>query len=168
LFDSIIAKTLDSFRKLAPVPLLAIGIASTVMLFAPLKFVSKLGVETFREEYRSVIGGVFIVSWCYLLAHLIWWLLRKIAAKIKFRRTRKIREGYLHDLTPEEKDHLTPYILGDKTTQLFHYDDGVAIGLIHKEIVYQASTKRTVCFSSQHSTMGSKIFETASRVTIAL
>jgi len=131
-----IAKILDIFRKLAPVPLLALGIASAIILFAPLEFVENLGVDSFRKEYRAVIGVVFLMSWSYLLAHLIWWIRGKIVARFKLRQIR----SYLYDLTPEEKHLLAPYILNDKTSQYFDYGDGVVMGLINKRIIYQASS----------------------------
>ncbi len=128
---------MDTFRKLAPVPLLALGIASAIILFAPLEFVENLGIDTFQKEYRPVIGIVFVMSWSYLLAYLIWWIRGKIIARCKLRRIR----SYLHDLTPEEKHLLAPYILNDKTSQYFDYGDGVVMALINKGIIYQASSR---------------------------
>ena len=134
-----IASFLGSFRKMAPVPLLAIGIATGVLLFAPDTPAKSLGMDEFADQHRAIIGGIFIAAWAYLLAHLVWWGRARAVAVYESRRQAKIRESRLRDLTPEEKHYLAPYIFNNQNTQRFAFDDGVVGGLAAKGILYRSS-----------------------------
>jgi len=134
-----VASFIGSFRKMAPVPLLAIGIATGVLLFAPDMLAKTLGVADFANQYRGIIGGIFIIAWSYLFAHLLWWGRGRAFAAYESWHKVKIRESQLRELTPEEKYYLKPYISDDINTQRFSHDDGVVGGLVGKNILYRAS-----------------------------
>ncbi len=131
--------TLEAFRKLAPVPLLALGLASAALLFTSDSVAGTLGILEFRNSYRGWIGAVFLVTWSYLAAHLVWWLRRKLIEHLEHRRRRRVRESFLKKLTPEERGYLVPYVLDKVNTQNFPMEDGIIGGLSGKEIVYRSS-----------------------------
>jgi len=128
-----------SFKKVAPVPLLAISIATGIILFTPPGFSRTLGIDEFRETYRGWIGSAFILSLSYLAAHLAWWLRSIIMARRKRKQAEKTRNQHLHDLTAEEKGYLAPFVFDGVNTQNFDIDDGIAGGLTPKGIIYRAS-----------------------------
>lgn len=139
MIDSI-SSIFASFKKIAPIPLLALGIASGFILFAPSKVIVVLGIELLRNSGQGVLGGVFVFSWAYLLAHLIGKIYGLISDQNNKRKTNKMRIGYLQELTPQEKGYLTPYIVQGKNTVKFRIEDGIAGGLAAKDILYRAST----------------------------
>jgi hypothetical protein len=134
-----VTEFLTAFASLAPRPLIAVGVATGIILLVPDGIAQKLGVDTFRAMYRGYLGAAFILSWSYLVAHLVWWFRGRVAAWHLSRRKRLIRERWLHELTPAEKSYLAPYILQDVTTRQFQIEDGVANGLAAKEILARAS-----------------------------
>jgi len=116
------------------------------MLFIGDDFVKTLGLFDFREQNRGYIGLVFIVSLSIVLAHLFWQAGKSLSSFMKgildARKAKKNLEEkkrQLHDLTPDEKAYLSPYILDDENTQYFAPQDGIACGLAAKGILYQAS-----------------------------
>ena len=50
-----------------------------------------------------------------------------------------MRQGYLDNLTPDEKTYLAPYVLEEVTSQVFELEDGIAGGLVAKNIIYRSS-----------------------------
>ena len=132
-------EALDSFRKLTPVPLLALGFATAVILFAPEQLSGTLGIDQFRKDCRFWIGVVFISSWCYLVAHSIWWGRGSLIAWRKTRHAKQVREQYLQELTPAEKKCLQPYIRQEKNTRHFDCTNGIVGGLHAKGILFRSS-----------------------------
>src|SRR3990172_2125203 len=101
-----ITSLLGSFRKMAPLSLLGVGIGSGILLFAPQGLCETLVTAEFVKQHRSIIGLIFIGSWALLLAHLISWGSKRFVAARQSRRQRVIRESQLRDLTPEERHFL--------------------------------------------------------------
>ena len=139
MIDSI-STMFASFKKIAPIPLLALGIASGFILFAPSKIIVVLGIELFKNNGQGVLGGVFVFSWAYLLAHLIVKIYGFISDKYNRRKTNKMRIGYLQQLTLQEKEYLRPYIVEGENTVKFRIEEGIVGGLTAKDILYRAST----------------------------
>lgn len=130
---------ISAIAKIAPAPLLAVGIATGAVLFVPDSLAATLGIESFRLEYRSSIGAAFIFSWSYLTAHLLLWVRTLCTASWTRRKNRLLLEEKLHFLTPEEQGYVAPYVLKNVNTQHFPVDDGVIGGLLAKGIVYRSS-----------------------------
>ena len=130
---------ISKFSKLAPAPLLAIGVATSIILFSSEDVATLLGIEIYRKDNRGLIGSVFIVSWSYLAAYLVWEVKGYISLKIKSWKAEKTRAEYLCNLTTDEKRYLSPYVKERINTQHFEPEDGVIGGLALKGIVYQGS-----------------------------
>jgi len=138
MIDSI-SSIFGILKKIAPIPLLALGIASGFILFAPSSIIAGLGITPIRNNYTGILGTVFVFSWAYLLAHMIGKEYILVSNWYDGRKTHKTRIGYLHELTPEEKEYLAPYILQGKNTIKYRIADGIVGGLAAKGILYQAS-----------------------------
>ena len=131
-----LSKLLD-WIKLSPKYLLAISLASAVLLFANSGFLEHTGLQELSTEYRPWVGGIFLVSTSLLASHFIYELLtwaRKRYGKLTKLKHAKKR---LHNLTPEERDILRGYIIGNTRTQYLSLDDGVVHGFEAERIVYR-------------------------------
>lgn len=134
-----LSQTIGAIAKLAPAPLLALAIATGVVLFVPDSLAVTLGIDAFRSANRGFIGGAFIFSWSYLAVHFLWWLRQLGVNAWSRRKDRVTREKQLDFLTPEEQGYLTPYVKDSVNTQKFPVEDGVVGGLLTKGIVYRSS-----------------------------
>ena len=134
-----LGQIIGNIAKIAAAPLLAVGIATGIVLFVPDSVALTLGVDAFRSEHRGFIGGAFIFSWSYLAAQLLWWF-RKLGVDAWSRRKGRLaREKQLHSLTLEEQGYLGPYVRDGVNTCNFPVEDGVIGGLLAKAIVYRSS-----------------------------
>lgn len=141
-----VAAFLSTLKQASPSLLLGIAIASGVILFAPDSFLTLLGLEVFLHSNKPYIGGTSVVAIALLLSHSIFRLaafgkgvltarqVKKKAAEAEANRHKK-----LHDLTPDEKAYLVPYVVDDENTQYFLIEDGVAGGLVAKGVLYRSS-----------------------------
>lgn len=111
-----IAALLASAKRVAPVPLIAVTVASSTLLFAGERIASTLGVDAFRDEYRSHIGVAFIASISYLVAHGFWWLRGIVLQRHRQSTNLRVLQGYLSELTHEERMYLAPFIVDDGVT----------------------------------------------------
>ena len=130
---------LTSFKKVAPVPLLAISFAASLIILCPNPIAEALGVDVFRITYRPWIGTALIVSVSYLMAHIFWWLRGLFLERHTRKQTDNVRHKHLRDLTPDEKAYLVPYVRNQITSQKFLVEDGIAGGLMAKGIIYRSS-----------------------------
>jgi hypothetical protein len=126
--------------KLSPKYLLPIFLASAVLLFANGEFLEHTGLQEIRTQYRPWVGGIFLVSTLLLASHFINELLPRARKRYgKFTRLKHAKRR-LHDLTPEERDILRGYIIGNTRTQYYRsLDDGVVDGLEAERIIYRTS-----------------------------
>jgi hypothetical protein len=130
---------LKAFGNIAVKPLIAVAVASALLLFLPAPTIGQLGVESLLREYRAYIGGAFIVSCSYLAAH----LLAGAAALLKTRFTARARKRqqmqWLRELTPDEKALLIPFVRDQRASRNFSIDNGVVGGLVAKRILFRSS-----------------------------
>lgn len=138
MFESI-PTFLNSLRQTRPVIFLGIAIATCIILFIPTDFAATLGMDSIRENHRSYLRFAFIGSISILLVNGVWGGIKYGKKFRKHRKTIKMREQYLHDLTADEKAYLFPYIIEDENTQYFLIEDGIAGGLERKKIIYRSS-----------------------------
>jgi hypothetical protein len=134
-----LSQAIGAIAKLAPAPLLAVAIATAIVLFVPDSLAVILGIDAFRSANRGFIGGAFIFSWSYLAVHFLWWLRKLIVDAWSRRKDRLTREKQLDSLTPEEQGYLAPYVNDSVNTQNFPVEDGVVGGLLAKGVVYRSS-----------------------------
>lgn len=134
------APALEKLGKITPPSLLGLGVASGLIAFMPDSMAATLGIDQLRTEYRGWIGAAFIVSWSYLIAHVVWWGKGHGAKWWQARRINAVRIKHLTELTPQEKGYLEPFIKSQANTIYLPIQDGVIGGLGAKEIVYRSSS----------------------------
>ena len=125
----------DYFRKIPVAFLMAIVSVLGLILFLPEEIAKTLAVDQFREKYRIYIGPTFLLAVSFVVARLVMFLKRGRMARRKI----EARQKALHQLTPEEKGYLVPYIDGQHNTINVGIDDGIMRGLEAKKITYRAS-----------------------------
>lgn len=134
-----LGSVVSAVLKNAPGPMLAIGIASGLVLFSPDSLIESLGMTAIRTDHKAEIGGALLLSLAYLSATVILWLKDVIAKAWKIRSARLVREQRLRELTPDEKAYLAPYVLEHENTRYFEPEDGIAGGLSAKNMIYRSS-----------------------------
>jgi len=126
--------------KFAPGPVLAIGIACTFVLFAKESWLGPLGLDTFRQEYKSVLGWCFVLCWSYLVAQILITMFRAYKSRQLQWQFEKDGKQALNELTDEEKGYLAEFVLSGKNTIHCDMADGIAGGLEAKNIIYRSSS----------------------------
>lgn len=139
MIDSLIS-FLGVLKKLTPQLFLGISVGVGIVLFSADSFLNELGILDFQEQYKSILGIIFLVSVSVIFSQLGFWCARKAQKAWKLRIARKAQKRQLHELTPAEKTYLSPFIFDKENTVKSPVDDGVAGGLEAKGIIYRAST----------------------------
>ncbi len=130
---------LATIRQTGPLVFLAVALASGIIIFAPIDFATTLGLIEFRNEYRSVLGATFLLSSALVVVNALYKIGMWVGKRARWHRNAKALNKHLEDLTAEERGYLVPYVLGDVTTQHFLIEDGIAGGLVAKNIIYRSS-----------------------------
>jgi len=126
----------DYFRKIPAVFLVAIISVLGMILFLSEETAKILAVEGFREKYRVFLGPALLLTVSFLVARSFTFLRQEYIKKENL----KTRKEALHQLTPEEKGYLVPYIEGRKNSIYVGIDNGIMSGLEAKRITYRASS----------------------------
>lgn len=137
-------------RNASPPVFLGVAVASGIVIFSGENVAASLGVDQFRTAYRGELGIAFLVSVSVFVATSIWsvsaFVNKRIIQRAETKQkaeNAKLREEErkrsLHELTPDEKAYLIPYVVDEQNTQYFLIEDGVAGGLQAKGIIYRSS-----------------------------
>jgi len=130
---------LFDIKKIPTKLIFVIWLSSSLILFVPDRFLTKLNLKDFLKDYGKYIGIAFLISSAFLLVTLINYLGRVTARK---RLTQRIKKSILKDigcLDIHEKALLREFIINDKKTLQMPLDDETVVGLVNKHIIYQAS-----------------------------
>ena len=117
-----------------------IFLSTGLILFVPNKFLTKLNLTDFLNDYGKFIGISFIISSSFLLITLINYFSKKVKNK-KFKR--KIEESILRDiqyLDHHEKALIREFFINGKYTLQLPIDNDTVVSLVNKRIIYQASS----------------------------
>jgi hypothetical protein len=109
-------------RNASPAVFLGVSVASGIVIFSGDSVATALGVDQFRNTYRGELGIAFLASVSMFLATSVWSLssfIRKtIVQRSEEKRKAEVaklkqeqRKKSLHELTPDEKAYLIPYVL---------------------------------------------------------
>lgn len=125
--------------KLSPRFLVMIALASAFLIFGEESWVQGIWLSEIRQNYRTWIGGAFLLSCVGLFSHALFSLWAWIVDRWKGRQAlRKLRER-LHALTAEEENILRHYIAGQTRTQELDCTNGVVAGLLIAGIIQKVS-----------------------------
>lgn len=134
-----LAKVFEFFKLKLPT-LIAVTIALSAFLFLPEDTAKQLGIEKLRADYRSYAGSLLLLSSALTLVQLIIKLWTGFSQWRNIRSLRKEAFECLHSLSPQEKQILVGYIVGNQKTQYFSPMDGVVNGLCAAGILFRASS----------------------------
>lgn len=126
--------------KLAPRYLVALGVAAAGLLFMPPRWLSRLGLENFVVENKQWLGLALLIStmlWVVFVFASCWGILKRAVYRRR-NDARTIRK--LQSLTEGEKEILRYYLVKGTRTNVLKVDDGVVQGLVHKKIIYRATS----------------------------
>lgn len=130
-----ITKFIKLLEKLSLSILITLNVVLAILLFSPEKIAKALSVHIFVETYRNYLGPLFILLFSLLIVKIIGELIKAINRG----KLLKQRNESLYSLTPEEKGHLSIFIHQNKNTICCNFEDGIAGGLLAKDIIYRAS-----------------------------
>jgi len=133
-------------KVVTPVSLLGMTLFSAALLFLNQKVLSFLSLLDFRQRNAGNIALIFIFSLSLLCSYVIFFLINIVRRKVNNiyiknteRKRIELLQKSLHQLTPDEKTYLQPFILQGKNTLYFSIQDGIAGGLVAKKIIYMSS-----------------------------
>lgn len=122
--------------KVGPSVWLALLCLSGIALFAPSSFLLNLHINDLVRTYTDYFGLCFVVSLCFLLSSLFFYIFEIIKSKWERRKGDAKLIQHLHELTPDEKAYIATYVLKSCTTNYYQANDGVAGGLRRKGILF--------------------------------
>jgi len=125
----------DYFRKIPGAFFIAIVLVLGLCLFVSEGIARTLAIDEFRDKYRVFLGPTFLLAVSFSGARLFTFFIQSRSRN----HNRKARQKALHELTPEERGYLVPYVLDQQNTIYVGLDDGVMGGLVVKKITYRAS-----------------------------
>jgi superinfection exclusion protein B len=126
--------------KKAGVPIyVATLIACSLLLFLPTSILARLGLVDFLQSNRTWVGVGFIAS----LSLLCTVALSPLWSKFEDWRFKRHGLRMLSEITSDEKAFLRPYICDGQNTQYAQISDGVAQGLVGKNLIYRAANIST-------------------------
>ncbi len=125
----------DYFRKIPSAFLVAIISVLSSILFLPDELAKMLAVDIFRDKYRVYLGPAFLLTASFCIARIFMFLKQGHNERQRL----KNQQQMLHQLTPEEKGYLVPYIERQQNSIYVGLEDGIMSGLVAKGIIYRAS-----------------------------
>jgi hypothetical protein len=135
-----------SLKQTRPAIFSGLAIACGIIIFGNSNFLETIGLLAFREENRSYIGGIFVISLSILSSQFIVLMIqffKSLLKKYKEKKNQKTRMAAmisnLESLTPGEKSYLCPFILNQQASVNFLMEDGIKGSLDNKTILIQAS-----------------------------
>lgn len=137
----------DYFRKIPATFLVAIVSVLAIILFLPGEISKSLAIYDFREKYKVFLGPLFILTIFFCFARVFNFFMSGHSERKRL----KNRQKMLHQITPEEKGYLVPYIIHQKNTLYVGIDDGVMSGLETKQITYCASSTGSLLKGSAYN-----------------
>lgn len=126
---------LDAF-KLGPLQLAVIGGMCAVLLLGPLQLLQAFGVAQLAQDHRQWIGLALLGCAFGLLAHAGRWAGRRWRQRNAQRRVRQ----YMLQMTEDERDVISGYVVQNTRTQRLRFDDGVVRGLEAAGVIYRVGT----------------------------
>lgn len=132
-------KALLDFLKLAPRYLVPILIADSLLLFTGEQFLKTLGMFEFAQNYRPILGLIFILVVSILIVYPLQWAGSMISAEFRQRKLDRRIPERLNRLTEDEKQILRFYILNQTRANTLRIQDGVVHGLVAEGIIYRSA-----------------------------
>jgi hypothetical protein len=122
---------------------IAVFIASALLLFLPQHVISHLGLDQFLASYRMYVGVGLVASASLLAANTLSFIASFVVEPLETWSLNRRGLKTLEELTSAEKDFLCGYIVTGDNTRYASISDGIAQGLVAKNLIYRASNLST-------------------------
>lgn len=134
-FEKIIDNVFDNLKKITPA-LIALLIASAIILYAPRTFLNKIHLDNLGDKFETICGFIFIISVSLIVSILV----SSIAGAIKRKCFVKSLENELvHITNPEKIIVMLMYHMPAHTISL-SIREGITGALLQKQIIAYASS----------------------------
>lgn len=134
-----ILEKLFNIKKIPTKLIFVLWLSSTLILFVPERFIERLNLSDFLQEYGKYIGITFIISSGFLLVTLVSSISKAINEKKMIRRVEEKILKAICRLDFHEKALLREFFINGKNTLQMPADNETVISLLNKHILYSAS-----------------------------
>lgn len=134
-----LATIASTLKSISPKAAAITAIACGILLALPPAMLSTLGLVNFVDSARPYLGAGLVTSVAILAALGLWWAGTQVLKITASKAALRVHRNHLKELTPEERAYLLPYIEGQMNTLYFRLDDGIAMGLVAKEILFRSA-----------------------------
>lgn len=125
--------------KLPTKTIVAVCIATAILIFSDEITLRKLGLDDFVSSNRTYFGVAFVISLCLASTSFVFAI--STIVRSWFNETIWIRQHKkrLHRLSPDEKEILMHYIGNQVRSQILPMQDGTVNGLVAEKIIFRSS-----------------------------
>lgn len=134
-----VIKELIPILKIGQIPLFGLFFGSSLLLFGPDSLLELIGLTEFLRANHSIIGGIWLGSFCLLLGHLSSKLESMVVPYLKEKRRIKLLKRRVTNLSNSEKEALRSFFENNSKTQPFDMSHGVIGGLEALGVVFRSS-----------------------------
>lgn len=135
---------ISELLKLPAKIMLAISLASGVVLFLPNKLITKMYMNDFRDKYGFIIGVIFIISTSILIVNLITEVYKILDYIYSKRKVNKNGKKLLRDLDEYKRLIVYELYVQDNHTDELPLNDGAVVFLEHMMVIQKAATQYAV------------------------
>lgn len=131
-----LCSVIDVFKK-SPRITLPLSVAIGIILFMPAAVYLRLGLNSPQGTFRTTLGVFFILSFVSFIS---WLVVAPVVQCSKWIRGRMSLTRLLRALSEDERSVLREHIHKGLKSMDHSVGSGVALGLVHKGILYQPSS----------------------------
>ncbi len=135
---------ISDFFKLPTKIMIAISIASGMILFLPNSIVEKMYMDSFRNEYGFIIGIVFLISFSILLVTAVVGLYKYFQNKYYLKKFNETSGDRLSKLDDYQKAIVYSLFIEDNKTNELPLNDGAVRYLEYNLMINKATTQYMV------------------------
>ena len=130
--------------KLPVKTILALSVATGLILFLPNNIIHKLYIDNLKEKYGFIIGIVFIISISIVFINIIIYIFNTIKEKISILKLKFYRKKILKSLDESEKNVLLEFMNSANKTVRLPIHSGTTIKLQNYKIISPAGNNHIV------------------------
>ena len=134
-----IFNNLIKFFKIETKYIVTIFCLTTFLLFAPELWINKIGIKTFINNYKSIIGIFFLTSIFLTVTRFLGYFYRIFIEKRKIEKFKISLEILIKELNQDEKFILKHFIEQKVCSLYLNSLDGCVSSLESKSIIYRTS-----------------------------
>lgn len=143
-------KFLPELLKLPIKVIVALCIASGIIILIPDNFADKLYMTNFRDDYGFILGIVFVVtlsiSLCYFVFYIVPIVWKKIFSKKENEKVKKGKKKFLKNLNEYELEIIKELIKQPDNTLLLPYNTGIVKKLTYFGVISPVSSENIIVY----------------------